>query len=254
LAEGLELNDSHIVIDDSRAVIDEAQRLRQVPTRFDQRTKRDVHSLTYPGQLFIIQQRQRALIKLLHRTGFAQLAEHRILEVGCGAGGVLREWLWLGARPHKLHGVELLDWRLREAQAATPHLPLLNADAQHLPYGNDSFDIVAQFTVFSSLLADEVRRAVAAEMRRVLRPGGLIIWYDFWLNPRNRQTRGLRPHEVQALFPDCRCNFQRITLAPPITRRLAPYSWLGCYLLEQARIFNTHFLAAIRPHSDITTR
>lgn len=234
-------------MNDSRAVIDKAQRAPVAPVRLDHRAGLDVHSLTYPGQLFIIQQRQRALIRLLRRTGFAQLAEQRILEVGCGAGGVLREWLWLGARPARLHGVELLDWRLREARAATPHLPLLNADAQHLPYADNSFDIVAQFTVFSSILADEVRRQVAAEMRRVLRPSGLIIWYDFWLNPRNRQTRGLRPHEVRQLFPDCRCDFQRITLAPPITRRLAPHSWLGCYLLEQARIFNTHFLAAIRP-------
>lgn len=235
-------------MNDSRVATDEPERLRAEYLRREQRlVGQDLHSLTYPGQLFIIQQRQRALIALLRRTGFARLAEQRILEVGCGAGGVLREWLWLGARPAQLHGVELLDWRLREARAATPHLPLVNADARQLPYGDGCFDIVAQFTVFSSILDEASRQAVAAEMRRVLRPGGLIIWYDFWLNPRNRQTRGLRPRAVRALFPDSRYDFRRITLAPPITRRLAPHSWLGCYLLEGARVFNTHFLAAIRP-------
>lgn len=233
---------------DPRAAFDDLARLRAEYAQREQRlTGSDLHALTQPGQFYMIQQRQRALVALLRRTGFEELAAQRILEVGCGAGGVLRELLWLGAQPALLHGVELLDWRLQEAHALTPHLPLVNADARELPYPTGSFDIVAQFTVFSSILDEAVRRAVAAEMQRVLRPGGLIIWYDFWLNPQNRQTRGLRPGEVRALFPDCHCDFRRITLAPPLARRLAPHSWLACYLLEQARIFNTHFLAAIRP-------
>jgi hypothetical protein len=85
-------------------------------------------------------------------------------------------------------------------------------------------------------------------MRRVLKPGGLLLWYDFWLNPLNRQTRGVRPSEIRALFPNCRYTFRRVTLAPPVTRWLAPHSWLSCYLLENLRVFNTHYLAIIQPH------
>ena len=84
-------------------------------------------------------------------------------------------------------------------------------------------------------------------MLRALRPGGLILSYDFWLNPTNKQTRGLRPKEIRRLFPNCACEFHKITLAPPIARRLAPLSWGLCYLLESLKIFNTHYLAAIRP-------
>ncbi len=227
---------------------DSLDELRQEYARREERLAgQDLNSLFNSGQLYMIQQRQRAMVLSLRQAGITSLAGKRILEIGCGSGGVLRELLWVGAQPLSLHGVELLDWRLREAKALTPHLPLINADGRRLPYADQSFDLVAQFTVFSSLLDEEVRRAVAAEMQRVLRPGGAIVWYDFWLNPKNPQTRGVRPAEIRALFPDCQYKFRRITLAPPVARLLAPHSWLGCYLLESLRVFNTHYLAIIRP-------
>jgi hypothetical protein len=115
-----------------------------------------------------------------------------------------------------------------------------------LPYASRSFDLVLQLTAFSSILDDRIRCAIAGEMLRVLKPGGLIVWYDFWLNPTNRQTRGIRPAEILRLFPGSSVEFQRVTLAPPIARRLMPISWIACELLENLRIFNTHYLAAIR--------
>ena len=65
------------------------------------------------------------------------------------------------------------------------------------------------------------KHRIAAEMCRVLRPGGLILWYDFWINPLNPQTRGVRPVEIRAMFPGCEYRFKRITLASPIARATA---------------------------------
>jgi len=95
-------------------------------------------------------------------------------------------------------------------------------------------------------------------MQRVLKPGGMILSYDFRLNPINPQTRGtsyfsIRPAEIKQLFPNCGYEFHRITLAPPIARRLVPISWGLCLFLESLKIFNsvpfgdTHYLVAIRP-------
>lgn len=206
-----------------------------------------IHTLLNPGDLFIIQQRQSELLDMLRREGFFSLSDKRILELGCGAGGVLREFLSFGATPGLLHGIELLPQRLAVARSAAPHLPLVNGDGRHLPFPDRSFDLVMQFTVFSSILDNDVRCAIAGEMRRVLKPDGVILWYDFWINPVNPQTRGVNPSEIRGLFPGCRYSLRRITLAPPITRRLAPYSWMGCYVLEKLRIFNTHYLGCIRP-------
>jgi|GEM_PF-7001367 len=35
---------------------------------------------------------------------------------------------------------------------------------------------------------------------------------------------------------------------PPLTRMIAQYFWLVCYLLEKLTIFNTHYLGAIRKY------
>lgn len=209
--------------------------------------RQDTYTLFNPANLFIVQQRQRAVLALLRRESFYPLVRHRILEVGCGAGNVLRELLSFGAAPQYLYGVDLLDWRVAEAKALSPHLPLACADGQNLPYSDDWFDLVLQYTVFTSILDDSVKRNIAQEMLRVLKPNGPILWYDYWLNPTNPHAKGIRPPEIRALFPGSRFAFHRVTLAPPITRWLAPSSWLACYVLERLRIFNTHYLVAIRP-------
>lgn len=227
---------------------DDLDRLREeYLRRQSDQSGQELNSLVNPGQLYLIQQRQRELLSLLRREGCSILTEKRILEIGCGSGGVLRELLWLGATPSLLNGVELLDWRLAEAKTATPHLNLINADGRSLPYVDQCFDLVLQFTVFSSILDNEVKRSIAAEMLRVVKPDGMIIWYDFWLNPSNDQTRGIRPAEIRTLFPNCRYDFRRITLAPPIARRLAPRFHSLSLLLEKLRVLNTHYLVAIRP-------
>lgn len=196
--------------------------------------------------MFLLQQRQRALLKQLWSNGFYPLSDHRILELGPGNGGVLIETLGFGASAVRLHGAELLFDRVQTAHHALVASPLVCADGQNLPYPAQSFDLTMQFTVFSSILDEEVRMRVARELLRVTRPHGMILSYDFWLNPANRQTRGIRQAEIRRLFPDCRFTFERITLAPPITRRLASISWGLCIFLESPKIFNTHYLVTIR--------
>jgi len=208
----------------------------------------DRYSPFNPAQLFALQQRQRQVLAILRRRGFYPLTGKRVLEVGCGSGGVLGEFLGYGVPPQHLHGADVLADRVAAAHQWLPHLPIICAAGQQLPYAAGSFDLLLQYTMFSSILDAGTRAQVAREMLRVLRrPGGLIIWYDFWWNPTNRQTRGIRPAEIRRLFPGCQWEFHRLTLAPPITRRLAAHTWLACYLLEQLGLLNTHYMVAIQP-------
>ena len=45
------------------------------------------------------------------------------------------------------------------------------------------------------------------------------------MTPINPQTRSIRPAEIRRLFPNCRYDFRRISLAPPLARRTVPLSW-----------------------------
>lgn len=232
------------VVEDAR----ETARVREVYSRrASAPTGDDLYSPANESYLFAIQSRQRALLRRLRSEGIWPLADRDILEVGSGNGGVLLELLGYGADPRRLHGADLLAERVAVARERLPHLPVSCASGSHLPYPDNSFDLVLQFTVFSSILDRGICYTVANEMERILRPGGAIVWYDFWINPLNKQTRGIRPNEIRDYFPGSRFTFDRITLAPPLARRLVPLSWSGAQLLEKLRLLNTHYLVIIRP-------
>ena len=198
-----------------------------------------------PAYLFEQQQRQRRTLNALRHRGIESLAGKRVIEIGCGRGNVLCEFLGYGVAPRDLAGIDLLEDRLTAARDHVPGVPLAVCDARRLPFADASFDLALQYTAFSSVLDSAAKTMMAAEIRRVLRPGGLILWYDFWINPTNPQARGIRLDEIRRLFAGCRCDAQRVTLAPPLARRLIPISWTAALLLENLRIFNSHYLAII---------
>ena len=227
---------------------DETARVREVYAgRAERLAGAGTYSLTNDAYLFAIQSRQRALLLLLRREGLWLRADKDILVVGCGNGGVLLELLGYGADPHRLHGTDLLAERVAAARERLPHLPICTSSGTALPYPDDSFDLVLQFTVFSSILDQAICYTVASEILRVLRRGGMVLWYDFWINPLNKQTRGIRPSEIRDYFPGCDIVFDRITLAPPLARRIVPISWTAATLLEKIGFLNTHYLAIVRP-------
>ena len=208
----------------------------------------DIHSLFDKTSLFNFQQRQRAVLSILREAGFFPLKDFDILEIGCGTGYVLLECLAYGAVTNRVHGVDLALGKVVQACDRLPLMPLSCADGRRLPYGNGKFDLVLQNTVFSSVLDQEIRRELAREMLRVLNPErGMILWYDFWLNPTNAQTRGIRPKEIRSLFPGCAFEFRRVTLAPPIARKIVPFSWVAAFTLEKLRLLNSHYLVTIQP-------
>jgi SAM-dependent methyltransferase len=201
-----------------------------------------------PGQLFIMQQRERRLLNVLHRYGLTALESKTILEVGCGKGLWLTDFIKWGARPENVTGIDLLRDRLSRARRlCPPSVRLQCASAAQLPFSNERFDVVLQSTVFTSIIDPDLKRRVAAEMMRVVKFDGIILWYDYHVNnPWNRDVRGVRRGEIRRLFPGCRIELERITLLPPLTRLLAPYSFLACSLLEKISPLCTHYLGVIQ--------
>lgn len=226
------------------------ERLQSAYEARPESTDKHLYSLSNTSYLFAIQQRERAVLNLLKHHKILPLEDKRILEVGCGRGGVLQEYRRYGASPANIHGIDFLEDRVVTARLQQPNAHWSRADGQALPYPGDTFDIVLQYTALSSLLNPSTRQNVAAEMMRVLKQSsGVIIWYDFWLNPKNPNTHGITRAQVRQLFPQATVDFRQITLAPPIARRLVPISWLSAILLEKLRVLNSHLLVLIKPKS-----
>ena len=237
----------------------EVERIRAEYTRREQSLPKDFYSLCRPANLFAHQQRNRALLQLLNSERLIPLEGKKILDVGCGDGQQLLNLESWGARPADLAGIDLIESRLARAVARfggrepdeRPELRV--GDASRLPWPDGTFDMAHQSTVFTSITDIGMKNAVAREIVRVLKPGGVMIWYDFLFNnPKNPHVRGIGAREIRSLFPGCAVQLKRITLAPPIARRLVPITWIGSLILERLFIFNTHYLAMIRKAERIT--
>jgi ubiquinone/menaquinone biosynthesis C-methylase UbiE len=105
------------------------------------------------------------------RTVLRQLAarpEHKILDVGCGAGHILAQL------PGDLrHGVDLSQFMVKRAQERLgSQAKIVNGDAEKLPYDDASFDRVLASSLLSHVLHPEV---VIRELKRVTKPGGRVV-------------------------------------------------------------------------------
>ena len=218
---------------------------KAVVERYARRAVTDRYSMLRPDVWQTVQERQRAMLKLFARLGWADLSALRLLEVGCGSGGNLQELLRLGFAPQHLSGAELLAERVELARAGLPSaITVHEGDATRAPIAAASQDIVFASTVFSSLLDDAFQQRLADAMWRWVRPGGGVLWYDFTVNnPRNPDVRGVPPSRLSALFPHGRLRYERVTLAPPIARAVARVH-PGLYTLCNALpVLRTHLLA-----------
>ena len=168
------------------------------------------------------QERLQAMARLWRAHGWHSLADKALLEVGCGSGGNLLDLLRLGATPTQLTGIELLSERVAAACAVLPGgVQLIEGDACAAPVADASQQAVLAFTVFSSLLDPGYRQQFARTLWRWVAPGGGVLVYDFVVNnPHNPDVRKVPPAELRTLFPNARLRSLRLTLAPPLARRL----------------------------------
>jgi SAM-dependent methyltransferase len=108
-----------------------------------------------------------------HRARYrfaAQLATgRRVLDVACGSGFGLHMLRDAGARPI---GIDLDSPALAEARGLDAGSRLVRADATRLPLSDGCVELVTSFETIEHV-ADAA--ALVRELRRVLRPGGLLV-------------------------------------------------------------------------------
>jgi len=118
----------------------------------------------------------------------------RVLEVGAGTG--INALLY--PRDCQVTAIDLSSTMLEKARERIAHhrlrnIRLLEADAAHLTFADDSFDCVyAPYTI--SVVPDPVQ--VAIEMKRVCRPGGRLVILNHF-----RSDHPVMSHIERAISP-----------------------------------------------------
>jgi ubiquinone/menaquinone biosynthesis C-methylase UbiE len=225
----------------------EADRVRDAYARRAELRLDSRYDYWQPANLFIYQARERAVLALLREARLLPLTGRHVLDVGCGDGAVLRDMQRYGALAENLSGLDLLPERVDRARELTPGARVEQGDARALAFADGSQDVVLAFTLLSSVVDAAARRKVASEMMRVTRRGGVVLVYDFWTNPTNRDVRPVRRAELRNLFPRREVSFRGTTLAPPLLRALVslPGGWFASSVLEMLPFLRTHYVAAV---------
>lgn len=115
----------------------------------------------------------RTIRDLLADAG-SDLAQARaILDFGVGAGRIARYWRGLSG---EVHGSDVNPQLVRWCERNLPFGRFVrNGPAPPLPYADESFDVVYSVSVFTHL-TEALQRPWVEELRRVLRPGGHLLF------------------------------------------------------------------------------
>jgi len=117
----------------------------------------------------------------------------RVLDYGCGYGRVLQTLAESGFE--RLAGLDISSSMVSRAEALLPDIPFAVASDGVAPYPDGSFDAVLLFAVLTSVPRDEDQRALIADIRRLLAPGGLVYVSDFLMHSDARNVERYRLHE-----------------------------------------------------------
>jgi ubiquinone/menaquinone biosynthesis C-methylase UbiE len=140
--------------------------------------------------------------KYIIRNRLVELAEMRkpcdVLDVGCGRGLVAIAFA-LNSPRHKVYAMDV--WNQDEIAGNSPEWVLKNAklegvsnvtagqgDARNIPFRAEAFDVVVSNLVIHNLPIDDQLQAFS-EMKRVLRPGGLLLYSDVDENGQFNRVR-----------------------------------------------------------------
>lgn len=239
----------------------EVARIERAYDRRDAAAEAAPYRYSSPAYTFYIQLVEWAVLDALRRAPI-DFESADALEVGCGSGYFVNRLVEFGAR--SATGIDLMPGRIDAARRRYPAHRFECANAAELPLPDHSYDLVTQFTCLSSVLEANLRSEMAAEMWRVLRPGGAILSYDLreptlpvrlmrGLGARTRgeanddaatPTSGISEQQLALLFPQGELSYRATGLAFGLCR-LAARSPMLARALAQLPPLREHAIALI---------
>jgi len=200
--------------------MDEIDKIKE---RYKSRQTAEIKSKYAEGNTYsknIVKERELLYASILTNK-FAKIEDVKLLEIGAGEGLNLNGFMNLGIPKENITINELLEDRVVVLKQNYPDIKAYSGNALDIP-SSEQFDVVFQSTVFTSILDKALKQQIANKMLELVKPNGIILWYDFiYDNPNNKDVKGVSKQEIRQLFAKAsEITIKKVTLAPPIGRRV----------------------------------
>ncbi|OPJ64613.1 class I SAM-dependent methyltransferase [Clostridium oryzae] len=110
-----------------------------------------------------------------------------ILDVGCGYGRTLNELYQLGY--HNLIGIDFSDGMIEQGRKQFPYLNLRVKKEARIDLPDNSIDAVILFAVLTCIYDNNEHQFLIHEIKRILKPNGILYVNDFLLNSDERNIK-----------------------------------------------------------------
>ena len=117
-------------------------------------------------------------------------SKNRILDYGCGYGRAISELSSAGF--DNIFGVDISEKMITRCQLHNPGAGLLIFDGLSLPFPDRSFNACLFMAVLNCIPSDNDQQKSAAEILRVMKPGGILFISDYPIQEDSRNQKRYR--------------------------------------------------------------
>lgn len=112
----------------------------------------------------------------------------KVLDFGCGYGRIANQLHHSGYR--FLTGVDSSKEMINRGLIENSHLDLRHILGSILPFSDNEFDSIVTCAVFTCIPNQDLRKQILIELRRVLKPNGVLYLAEFCSDESHRFTSG----------------------------------------------------------------
>ena len=118
-----------------------------------------------------------------------------ITDVGCGYGRVLR--ILKDEGYSDVTGYDFSPMMIERGRRECPDIRFEIMEEDRIPAGDESADAVILFAVLTCIVESEKQEMLIKEIRRILKPGGIIYVNDYLLNTDERNLERYHKYEKE---------------------------------------------------------
>lgn len=131
------------------------------------------------------------------------LSDKKLLDVGCGSGGMLSYFHSNGFDNKHLTGIDLSQGRIEKAKKTYPELRFLAQDAVSLN-PEEKYDVITTFDLLSHISTEAEILKILGNLKGLLQKDGTFLWYDIFSkdhydSPANADSWGFSAEQMKDL-------------------------------------------------------